>query len=53
MTILKSWKHLFDLDEPPQKESKHDNVMSKLVQLANEIPIENQINTEYIQYWCN
>lgn len=44
---------MFGLYEPTQKEPEHDNVMSKLVQLANELLIENQINTEDIQDWCN
>lgn len=30
VTIRKSWKHFFGLDEPPQKEPEHDNVMSHL-----------------------
>lgn len=44
-------KILFCLDEPPQKEPEHDCELSS--QLANELPIGNQINIEDTQGWCN
>lgn len=51
-TVQKSWKNLFGIDGPYKKVPEPEN-MSELVELANELPVDDQINSEDIRDWCN